>query len=128
MPQKKAGSGVWRVVTMPRPMGCCTPAWSRANGSTPWNERGLDGLGMKPGSGRKPRLTMAERSTVIALVGSPHPGRLVTYSAATLAPAGSEGGDVADWSLDALAAVAQAKGIQIGRSQVRRILRQEGLR
>jgi transposase len=93
-----------------------------------FNERGLDGLGMKPGSGRKPRLTEAERSAVIALVASPPPGRLITYSDGTLAPAGSEGGDVSEWSLDALAAAAQAQGIQIGRSQVRRILRQEGVR
>src|SRR5579872_6227429 len=39
-----------------------------------FNERGLDGLGMKPDSGRKPRLTEAERSAVIALVGNPPPG------------------------------------------------------
>jgi transposase len=93
-----------------------------------FNERGLDGLGMKPGSGRKPRLTEAERSAVIALVASPPPGRLVTYSDGTLAPADPHGGDVSDWSLDALAAAAQAQGIQIGRSQVRRILRKEGVR
>jgi len=89
---------------------------------------GLDGLGMKPGSGRKPRLTEAERSAVIALAAHPPPGRLVTYSDGTLAPAGAEGGEVSEWSLDALAAAAQAQGIQIGRSQVRRILRQEGVR
>jgi transposase len=93
-----------------------------------FNACGLDGLGMKPGSGRKPRLTEAERSAVIALVASPPPGRLVTYSDGTLAPAGSQGGEVSDWSLDALAAAAQAQGIQIGRSQVRRILRKEGVR
>ena len=93
-----------------------------------FNERGLDGLGMKPGSGRKPRLSEAERSTVIALVGNPPPGRLITYSDGTLAPADSKGGDVSEWSLDALAAAAQAQGIQIGRSQVRRILRKEGIR
>jgi transposase len=93
-----------------------------------FNERGLDGLGMQPGSGRTPRLTEAERSAVIALVASPPPGRLVTSSDGTLAPAGSEGGDVSEWSLDALAAAAQAQGIQIGRSQVRRILRKEGVR
>ena len=93
-----------------------------------FNERGLDGLGMQPGSGRKPRLTEAERSAVIALVGSPPPGRLITYSDGTLAPADRKGGDVSDWSLDALAAAAQVTGIQIGRSQVRRILRKEGVR
>jgi Homeodomain-like domain len=37
------------------------------------NERGLDGLGSKPGGGRKPRSTEAERSAVIALVASPQP-------------------------------------------------------
>lgn len=93
-----------------------------------FNERGLDGLGMKPGSGRRPRLTEAERSAVIALVGNPPPGRLITYSNGTLAPADSQGGDNSEWSLDALAAAAQAQGIQIGRSQVRRILRKEGVR
>src|SRR5579859_404435 len=90
-----------------------------------FNERGLDGLGMKPGSGRRPRLTEAERSAVIALVASPPPGRLITYPDGTLAPAQSQGGDVSEWSLDALAAAAQAQGIQVGRSQVRRILRKE---
>jgi transposase len=93
-----------------------------------FNERGLDGLGMKPGSGRRPRLSAAERSAVIALVASPPPGRLVRYPDGTLEPADSPGGDVAEWSLDALAAAAQAQGIQIGRSQVRRILRKEGVR
>src|SRR6266852_3042330 len=96
-----------------------------------FNERGLDGLGLKPEGGRKPRITQAERSAVIALTASPPPGRLVTYSDGTVAPAGSargEDGDTAEWSLDALAAAAQAQGIQIGRSQVRRILRTEGVR
>lgn len=93
-----------------------------------FNDRGLDGLGMKPGGGRKPRLSEAERSAVIALVAGPPPGRLVTQADGTLAPASSRGGAVAEWSLDALAAAAQAQGIQIGRSQVRRILRQEGVR
>ncbi len=93
-----------------------------------FNERGLDGLGMKPGSGRKPRLTEAERSAVIALVASPPPSRLVRSPEGTLAPDDSWNGDVSEWSLDALAAAAQAQGIRIGRSQVRRILRKEGVR
>ena len=93
-----------------------------------FNERGLDGLGMKPGSGRKPRLSEAERSAVIALVGKPPPGRLVRYPDGSLEPADSPEGDVSEWSLYALAAAAQAQGIQIGRSQVRRILRKEGVR
>jgi transposase len=105
----------------------CHPQTVRERFSA-FNERGLDGLGMKPGSGRKPRLSEAERSAVIALVASPPPGRLITYPDGTLAPAGIHGGDESEWSLDALAAAAQAQGIQIGRSQVRRILRKEGVR
>ena len=93
-----------------------------------FNARGVDGLGIKPGGGRKPRITEAERSAVIALAAGPPPGRLVTYPDGTVAPARSAGGDVADWSLDALAAAAQAQGIVIRRSQVRRILRKEGVR
>jgi transposase len=93
-----------------------------------FHARGLDGLGMKPGRGRKPRLTEAERSAVIALVASSPPGRLVTSSDGTLAPAGSKGGDVSEWSLAALAAAAHAQGIEIGRSQIRRMLRREGVR
>ena len=93
-----------------------------------FNAQGLDGLGDRPGGGRQPRRTEAERSAIIALVAGPPPGRLVTYADGTLAPAGAEGGDVSEWSLDALAAAAQAQGIQVGRSQVRRILRTEGVR
>lgn len=33
-----------------------------------FNERGLDGLGTRAGAGRKPRLSEAERSAIIALV------------------------------------------------------------
>jgi transposase len=86
------------------------------------------GLGMPPGGGRPPRLTEAERSAVIALAGGPPPGRLVTREDGQLVPASAKGGDTSEWSLDALAAAVQAKGIQIGRSQVRRILRKEGVR
>src|SRR2546427_736569 len=39
-----------------------------------FNERGLDGLGMKPGSGRQPRLTEQECSVILALVKAPPPG------------------------------------------------------
>ena len=59
-----------------------------------FNERGLDGLGMKPGSGRKPRLSEAERSAVIALVGSPPPESCAEPSARStawlVAPPGGE--------------------------------------
>src|SRR3954449_3553301 len=36
---------------------------------------GLDGLGDRPGAGRTPRISQAQRSQLIALVASPPPGR-----------------------------------------------------
>src|SRR5215204_1948060 len=42
-----------------------------------FNVEGIDGLGDRPGAGRKPRLTEAERSQVIALVATDPPGKLV---------------------------------------------------
>ena len=38
---------------------------------TRFNADGLEGLGDRPGSGRRPRLTEAERSAIIALVATP---------------------------------------------------------
>src|SRR3954451_13487796 len=45
---------------------------------------GLDGLGDRPGAGRKPRISQDQRSQLIALVASPPPGRLVRDSAGEL--------------------------------------------
>jgi transposase len=42
-----------------------------------FNEEGLDGLGDRPGAGRKRRITETERSLIISLVGTDPPGRLV---------------------------------------------------
>jgi transposase len=95
---------------------------------TRFNTEGLEGLGDRSGGGRKPRLTEAERSAIIGLVATVPPGRLVTQPDGALAPARPEGGDDSEWSLDALAAAAQAQGIQVGRSQVRRLLVREGVR
>jgi transposase len=91
-----------------------------------FNTEGIDGLGDRPGAGRKPRLTEAERGVVIALARSTPPGRL------TRQPDGRVGAgrpdQPAQWSLDALTAQARARGIVIARSQVRRILQKEGIR
>jgi transposase len=43
-----------------------------------FNQQGIDGLGVQPGSGRKLRLTEAERSVIVALPSQPPSGRLVT--------------------------------------------------
>ncbi len=92
-----------------------------------FNARGLDGLGMKPGSGRKPRLSEAERSVIIALARTTPPGKLVPEPGSGELQAHDEEG-VAEWTLNALAEAARCKGIQVARSQVRRILRAERVR
>jgi transposase len=91
-----------------------------------FNERGFDGLGMKAGGGRKPRLTEQERSTILYLIHSPPPGQ-PTYEPTGELHVDDPQGEV-EWTLDALTAVARTQGIQVARSQIRRIFRQEGVR
>jgi transposase len=91
-----------------------------------FNAGGLDDLGDLPRSGRPRRLGELERGRVIALAGSDPPGRLVRQPDGTLVAAQEQ--EPAQWTLDALAAVAQAEGIAVSRSQVRRILQAEGVR
>lgn len=91
-----------------------------------FNAEGIDGLGDRPGAGRKRRLTEADRSAVLALVTLPPPGRPIRQADGTLAPAAEDG--TAQWTLDALTTAAQACGIRIQRSQIRRIFLTEGAR
>jgi transposase len=91
-----------------------------------FNDRGLDGLGMKPGAGRKPRLTQVERSTILALVKLPPPGKATYELTGELAAPDPKAEP--EWTLDTLTAAAQQRGIQVARSQVRRLFRQEGIR
>src|SRR5262249_18953870 len=89
--------------------------------------RGLEGLGMKPGSGRNPRLSEAERSAIRARVKRPPPGQATDELSGELEAPVPEG--EAEWTLDPLTAAAtRALGIQVARSQVRRICRQERVR
>jgi transposase len=91
-----------------------------------FNERGLDGLGTKPGAGRKPRLREQERSAILALVKLPPLGKPTYELTGELAapdPAGEP-----EWTLDTLTAAAQQRGIRVARSQVRRLFRREGVR
>jgi transposase len=87
---------------------------------------GIDGLGDRPGAGRKRRITEAGRSAIIALAQSVPPGRLVRDGAGELSAEAEEG--PAEWTLDTLTETAQRAGIAVGRSQVRRILRAEKVR
>ena len=91
-----------------------------------FNDRGVDGLGMKRGSGRRPRLTPLERSTILALVKLPPPGK-PTYELTGELVAPDPKAEP-EWTLDTLTTAAQQHGIQVARSQVRRIFRREGVR
>jgi transposase len=91
-----------------------------------FNQGGIDKLGDLPRSGRPRRLSELQRGQIIALARSDPPGRLVRQPDGTLVAADEQ--QPAHWTLDALADAAQAQGITVGRSQVRRILQAEGVR
>jgi hypothetical protein len=49
-----------------------------------FNAQGIAGLGMRPGSGRKPRLTEQERSRILALAKQEPPGHLWAQADGTM--------------------------------------------
>src|SRR3712207_5614578 len=61
---------------------------------------GLDGLGDRPGAGRRPRIGQDQRSQLIALVASPPLGRLVRDGTGEVTATAAPG--PAGWTLDAL--------------------------
>ena len=91
-----------------------------------FNAEGLAGLGDRPGAGRKRRLTERERGMLIALARSDPPGKTTRRGDGELDPGQPD--KEASWSLDALTAAARTRGVAIARSQVRRVLRKEGVR
>ena len=91
-----------------------------------FNAEGLDGLGDRPGAGRKRRISETERSLIISLVGTDPPGRLVRGAGGELEAIDEK--REAHWTLDALTTAARERGIAVRRSQVRRILLAEGVR
>jgi transposase len=118
--------GSWerkRTTTIAEELGC-HPQTVRERLAR-FNAEGLDGLGDRPGAGRNPRLTEQERGTIIALARSVPPGKAVPMADELRAP---EPEKEPQWSLDALTRAAHDKGIQVERSQIRRILLQEGVR
>jgi len=89
-----------------------------------FDDRGLEGLGVKPAGGRQPRLTQVERSIILALVKLPPPGTptdKLTGALTILDPQAEP-----EWTLDTLTAAARERGIPVARSQVRRIFRGRG--
>jgi transposase len=91
-----------------------------------FNAAGLDGLGDRPGAGRKRRITEVQRSHIIAIARSEPPGHLDRDGAGELSAVDERG--PARWTLDTLAQAAREVGIAVGRSQVRRILLAEKVR
>ena len=91
-----------------------------------FNAAGVDGLGDRPGAGRRRRITEAQRSAIIALARSEPPGRLARDADGELSADDEDG--AAQWTLDTLARAARDAGIAVGRSQVRRILLTEKVR
>ncbi len=87
---------------------------------------GLQGLADLPRPGVPRRLTEDERGRIIQLARNEPPGRLQQGGEGLLPPAQPQA--PAHWTLDTLARAAQAEGIQVGRSQVRRILISERVR
>jgi len=90
-----------------------------------FNEEGFEGLGDRPRPGRKPRLTAIERRHILALASRPALGHVERKLDGTLEA--QDGHAPVQWSLDALTEAAQAAGIQVQRSQIRRILQREGI-
>jgi transposase len=91
-----------------------------------FDAQGIEGLGDQPKAGRRRRLTVADDSTIIALVRQAPPGRLVTREDGTMVARDEQGS--AQWSLNALAQAAKEAGISVKRSQIRRILLRERVR
>jgi transposase len=87
---------------------------------------GIAGLADLPRAGLPRRISEHERGRIIQLAGTEPPGRRQQGGEGRLAPDHPEA--PAHWTLDALAQAAQAEGIRVGRSQVRRILQAEGVR
>src|SRR3954468_13624431 len=62
-----------RVPAIAKELGCSSNAVRYRLAR--FTAEGLDGLGDRPGAGRKPRIGQAQRSPLIALVANPPPGR-----------------------------------------------------
>lgn len=95
-------------------------------GCTASRRDAIEGLGDRPRPGRPRRLTAEDDSRIIALARSIPPGKLERLRSGELDVRDEQG--EAHWSLNALADAAQEAGIQIKRSQVRRICVREGVR
>ncbi|WP_433259668.1 transposase (plasmid) [Streptosporangium sp. CA-135522] len=88
-----------RVPQIARELGCAEKTVRYR--LTRFNAEGLDGLGDRPGAGRKRRISEAERSQIIALARTSPPGRPVRDQATGELSAADEAGP-GSWTLDTL--------------------------
>jgi hypothetical protein len=103
------------AVTLPQ-TGKCRPQTVRERFHR-FNEEGLDGLGDRPGAGRKRRISETERSLIISLVGTDPPGRLVRGAGGEL-EAIDEEREAHYWTLDALTTAARERvGSSLGEAK-----------
>ena len=93
-----------------------------------FNADGVPGLGDREGRGRPRRINEHERSQIVALVKTTPLGRLRYDRATDGLVQADETSAAAVWTLDALTEAANAMGITVRRSQVRRILLADGAR
>jgi transposase len=96
-----------RTTTIAEELGCHTKTVRKRLHR--FNAEGIDGLGDRPGAGRKPRITEDQRSRIIALVSKEPPGMLVRYDG--LPPEVLDETKAAYWTLNDLAEAAQEMGI-----------------
>src|SRR3982750_1865656 len=78
-----------RVSAIAAALGCSQKGGRERRARFP--TEGRDGLGARPGAGRKPRISQEQRSQLIALVASPPPGRLARDEAGELVAADAAG-------------------------------------
>jgi transposase len=119
----------WSGLTVPQIAGQvgCHPRTVRQRLHR-FNSDGVPGLGDREGRGRPRRISEQQRSQIVALVKTIPPGRLRYDRAAEMLVQADEASTAAVWTLDALTETANAMGITVGRSQVRRILLADGAR
>ena len=113
-----------RVEAIARQLGCSDQTVRRRLHR--FDEEGIEGLGDRAKPGRPRRLTTEDDSRIIALVRSAPPGKLQRLSDGSLDARDEQ--ESAQWSLDALVQASKEAGVQVQRSQIRRICLREGVR